>query len=370
MSNMIDRESSLPAAVAQKAIELAQASPHRNVCVLQLTDNTQPHILLSTPSTGASIASLDDLREILGLTAENEQELLADRSLATPNADITSTQVAGDGCSYLIWVYTLRPDSRPCSSGPTIQSLAAASWMSSFVHAICQPLHVLKNVADLLELKADAGEITGEALPKFLNMARKASKDAEQKIAAVKAQFATLDDDQQSVNVKKHVEAFFARYPFINVDCDSNGDSDSLHLKDLHVEIAPVRLHLLFSCLAELVHLSHKLGSHGARTGRIVVDAEAENMRLRLELPCAICVSHDVLAASNSVLLATAIVQSAEHLTEALFGNMDLLARNSVGGESTTNDDGEVYFDTLIFKIPTRLPDESVKIARVVRRAW
>ena len=369
---MTDQESHVPVAVALRAIQLAQESPRSGVCILELVGRSEPSTLLHARLNSASIDSFQDLVRRLALGEDDLQRLfIGNCSVTTPLADVSAETLASAESGYSIWKYVFHEpkassavaqfDVRSPEGESSVHSIAAASWMSVFVHAICQPLHVLKNVTELIQLKVDSGRISGEAMPRFLEMLSRASRDAEEKVEAVKSQFAQLDDHQSSCSVKDQMEAFFAEDS--NIEVVWNAEA-------LTMDGASLRLNMLFECMRGLVEQSSALARQGATSGSVSVDSDGTVMRMRLSLPQEICVYSDVLAASNSALLATAIIHAARQATDALFGTVTLLDKSQSGARNVMFEGGRAEVDTIAFEIPTDQNADSVKIARTVRRAW
>lgn len=374
-------EGVLPISVVSKLMQVWEQCDHAAVAVLEpATEPTIEFVHSRKPEwahIGSSLAVFCELTEldevqIVQLLRETSSAIVQVR---TSKCEISAEQVSVADSRYTVLaisecnVSESADEEQKEHSHSQIFSAATASWTSSLVHAMCQPTHVTQNVADLIEMQFDAGVITGDPLPRYLEMLRLATAQATEQLEAVKLQFSEYSDMPERMDLAEAVRETFG----LENSRLASGDLP------IHVTCDAVRFRLLLSSLHAVA--SGWQSAAGANVGdtplSVSVDTCETAHRLRVRFAHGVPYHADVLKTNGDEILPSSILQVCASIAEGCLAEFSLLSHT----QSQPTSHGEtlepmvdsaalVQVDGVDVVFPVTYQPPEYRMARSVRYVW
>ncbi len=229
--------------------------------------------------------------------------------------------------------------------GEHARSLAIATWVSTFVHDICQPIGVSQNIVDIIMMKLKTGQLELESMQSLSVTLEAASAKTKEMIAKIKQQFVEIDCEPSIVDLWDALNRYI-------VGTDSPLAFD-LVPKVALVE-APVQLehfNALVDCMVELLTL--------VDAGIVRVDVREESSNAIIAFDSSVDITIEPLdKAVGSDLLLSALWHSCSAIAKALGGTIDILEESRSCNSSCTR---------IQVEIPT---GDRKRLNRTLKKIW
>ncbi len=365
--------SSLPLAVSGKLVELARESVDAGLVLIALTPS--PRILLahtrSMRVNDMCEGSLSSLQRLVSLSDVQLASILSSdtgqsaRYEQTPTHCLYVDHIHAEASRFVVLVIHESDGKNQRQLSSRVLSLATANWGASLVHAMCQPTHVMQNVAELIEIQHSAGEIVGEPLPRYIDMLRMATVQANEQLGAVKEQFREFAHEPEKTDLVPRLK-MFAR----TIGCELETS-----MGEAHVNCDPERFEMLLECLAALATDGDSSFADASQPV-LVLQSNTSDLELTVRFVGALSNAKDVLKAKGDEILSTAICQVCVNLVDGFFGRIEFIETSASNGASDEQGSrqGCSHVVSTIDGVKITLPKESVnvdkRLPRAVRRIW
>ncbi|TWU24054.1 hypothetical protein Pla52o_19770 [Novipirellula galeiformis] len=92
-------------------------------------------------------------------------------------------------------------------------SMAVAHWIKTFIHEICQPLHVNQSMADIIELEAEKNLLDATSLQPRLERMQSAGKQLRECLSNFRKQIHLIEPEFTGLNIHKLLHRTAASFP-------------------------------------------------------------------------------------------------------------------------------------------------------------
>ena len=251
------------------------------------------------------------------------------------------------------------------------RSAAIAYWSSSFIHEISQPIHVVQNMSDILELHQDNGTLTSSPAKNSLAIMQVASQSASNCIADLKRQLIEWESQQQKVDlcdiVKQTLVAAEASLsPTLRIQTAYCSQSVEVTCDALQLQV--VLVNLLSVCMHAFTSLRDRGAAGDAAVLPLVsldVRLDGQHGQIEISSDSPILLPPPILSASPAELLPSSTWGSCLSIVHANGGELVQRICPVENGQ-----DAEYVFGFVIrFPLSTR-PIDDFKIRRMVRKIW
>ncbi|GAB5402450.1 MAG: hypothetical protein Aurels2KO_06810 [Aureliella sp.] len=223
----------------------------------------------------------------------------------------------------------------------------------------------MQNVAELIEIQHNAGEIVGDPLPRYIEMLRMATRQANDQLGAVKLQFREFADTPEKIDLVPRLRDF-ARA----VD-----GSFASPLSSGYVNCDRERLEMLLECLAALVTTGTPNSAGGVTEPSVGIQASGSDVEITVDFASTIRSAKDVLEAHGDDIFPTAICRVCVNLVEGFFGTIKFL-NSSPFAHTTTSEAAQECSESVslvkgvVITVPSETANVENRLPRAVRRIW